>query len=137
MFKNPTDAELLSFLDEGLPVEQMTALEQQLRESEPLRTRLARLRSQQDAQGHTVSEIWRRGRVSCPSRHQLGSHLLGVLSPEVSDYINFHLSVVGCRYCAANLEDLKSANRQGEEVVLRRQKFFQSSAGYVRPGSDR
>ena len=132
MSHSPTDAELLAFLDEGLPVDRMTALEQLLRQSEPLRLRLARLRRQQDSHGHTVSEIWRRGRLSCPPRHQLGSHLLGVLPAELADYIDFHLAVVGCRVCAANLEDLKSASQTGVEATQRRQKFFQSSAGYVR-----
>ncbi|MCY2965534.1 MAG: hypothetical protein NT069_18205 [Planctomycetota bacterium] len=128
----PTDSELLAFLDEGLPVERMSALEQQLRDSEPLRQRLARLRSQQDAHGHTVSEIWRRNRLSCPTRHQLGSFLLGVVSNELADYVEFHLRTVGCRVCAANLDDLRSANQGQAEVAKRRQRFFQSSAGYVR-----
>lgn len=136
MSASPTDAELLAFLEEGLPVERMTALELLLRQSEPLRQRLARLRSQQDAHGHTVSEIWRRNRLSCPSRHQLGSFLLGVVSPELTGYIEFHLQTIGCRVCAANLDDLRTANQSTAEVRQRRERFFQSSAGYVRLGEN-
>jgi hypothetical protein len=131
-----TDAELLAYLDEGLPVERMTAIEGALRTSEDLRRRTAELRDQRDQQGHSVGEIWRRGRLSCPTRHQLGSYLLGALATDLSQYIAFHLETVGCRYCAANLDDLRQSQQaSSNETARRRQKFFQSSAGYVRePG---
>jgi hypothetical protein len=128
-----TDAELLSYLDEGLPVDRMAAVENALRASADLRNRTADLRSQRDEQGHSVGEIWRRGRLSCPTRHQLGSYLLGALPTDLAQYFRFHLETVGCRYCAANLEDLRLASSQSTaETSQRRQKFFQSSAGYVR-----
>lgn len=79
-----------------------------------------------------MSEIWRKARLSCPGRRQLGSYLLGALPPEWTDYIEFHLQTVGCRYCQANLADLQEAGQASEPVQRRRQKFFQSSAGYVR-----
>ena len=131
-----TDAELLAYLDEGLPVERMTAIEAALRSSEDLCRRTAELRDQRDQQGHSVGEIWRRGRLSCPTRHQLGSYLLGALANDLSQYIDFHLETVGCRYCAANLDDLRQSQQaSSNETTRRRQKFFQSSAGYVRePG---
>ena len=123
-----TDAELLAYLDEALPAERMAALEQALRQSEPLRNRTAALRQQRDEEGHSVGEIWRRGRLSCPTRHQLGSFLLGALAGELADYITFHLETVGCRYCNANLDDLRAASQSTEtEATQRRQKYFQSS----------
>jgi hypothetical protein len=128
-----TDAELLAYLDEGLPVERMAAVENALRASANLRNRTAALRLQRDEQGHSVGDIWRRGRLSCPTRHQLGSYLLGALPTELAQYFRFHLETVGCRYCAANLDDLRqSASQTAAETAQRRQKFFQSSAGYVR-----
>ncbi|MGE5192311.1 MAG: hypothetical protein ACM3U2_07385 [Deltaproteobacteria bacterium] len=128
-----TDVELLAYLDEGLPVERMTAVENALRASADLRNRAAALRMQRDEQGNSVGEIWRRGRLSCPTRYQLGSYLLGALPAELAQYFRFHLETVGCRYCAANLDDLRqSANQATAETAQRRQKFFQSSAGYVR-----
>ncbi|MBI3864570.1 MAG: hypothetical protein HY290_22030 [Planctomycetia bacterium] len=127
-----TDAELLAYLDEGLPVERMTAIETALRSSDELRTRTAELRDQRESQGHTVGEIWRRERLSCPTRHQLGSYLLGALEANLAQYIVFHLETVGCRYCAANLDDLRQAGQSNAaETTKRRQKFFQSSAGHV------
>lgn len=127
-----TDAELLGYLDEALPVERMAAIETQLRDSVGLRQRVAAVRGQRDSQGHTVSDIWRRGRLSCPDRRQLGSYLLGALPAESSAYIEFHLQTVGCRFCQANLGDLQEASQPTEAVARRRQKFFQSSAGLVK-----
>ena len=134
-----TDAELLAYLDEGLPVERMAAVENALRASANLRNRTAALRLQRDEQGHSVGDIWRRGRLSCPTRHQLGSYLLGALPTELAQYFRFHLETVGCRYCAANLDDLRQSASQGTaETAQRRQKYFQSSAGYVQKlGSQR
>ena len=128
-----TDIELLAFLDEGLLVERMAAIENALRQSAELRTRTAGLRQQRDSAGHSVGEIWRRERLSCPTRHQLGSFLLDALPAELTQYIQFHLQTIGCRYCAANLEDLRqSAQQASAETTQRRQKFFQSSAGHIR-----
>jgi len=130
---NFTDSELLAFLDEGLPVERMAAVENVLRQSAELRTRIAALRQQREVAGHSVGEIWRRGRLSCPTRHQLGSYLLDALPAQLTEYVTFHLETVGCRYCAANLDDLRQSSQQAlTEVAQRRQKFFQSSAGHLR-----
>src|SRR5437763_12745191 len=127
-----TDSELLAYLDEALPVERMAAVENALRASGDLRNRTAGLRMRRDEQGHSVGEIWRRGRLSCPTRHQLGSFLLDALPAEHADYIRLHLETVGCRYCVANLDDLRESQQPSTETAQRRQKFFQSSAGYVR-----
>lgn len=127
-----SDSDLLAFLDEALPVERMTAIEQELRASEPLRRHLAELVNGQEQTGHSVSQIWRRERLSCPTRRQLGSYLLGALEPQLGEYVRFHIETAGCRYCAANLADLQQAAQPTEAAAQRRQKFFQSSAGQLR-----
>jgi hypothetical protein len=127
-----TDPELLGYLDEALAVERMTAIEAELRTSAVLRQRVTGLRNNRDNQGHSVSDVWRRARLSCPGRGQLGSYLLGALPPEWTEYVEFHLQTVGCRFCQANLADLEEASRPNPAAAQRRQKFFQSSAGYVR-----
>lgn len=132
MSREFTDAVLLGYLDEALPVERMTAVEGELRASAALRERLSVLCSQRDEQGHSVGDVWRRGRLSCPGRKQLGSFLLGALDPAFRDYIEFHLQTVGCRYCAANLQDLQTESEGRGEAQQRRRKFFESSAGYMR-----
>ena len=130
-----TKAQLEAFLDESLPPEQMTAVENLLREDDGLSEQLAQLVGERDAGVHSLGAIWRRHRLSCPDRALLGSYLLEVLDPEHSSYVSFHVETVGCRLCSASLADLR---KQHEETELedswqRRQKYFQSSAGYLAP----
>ena len=125
--------ELEAYLDEALPSEEMARIEHALRQNPEYVEQLAAINSRRNAGMHTLGEIWRRHRLSCPSREQLGSYLLGVLPDEEAEYIAFHVEKVGCRPCRANLTDLE--NRQAEapqEVETRRRKYFQSSAGYLK-----
>lgn len=129
-----TDTELLAFLDEGLPAERMAAIENKLRTDLAFRQRIAALRNNRDQEGHGAGEIWRRWRLSCPTRQQLGTFLLGASEPAFADYIDFHIRTIGCRVCAANLDDLKSAQQPAGGTEARRRKYFQSSAGYLHSG---
>jgi hypothetical protein len=126
-----SDQQLLAYLDEMLPVEEMARVEKTLRASEPLRHRAASLIRRRDQGAHSVGEIWRRRRLSCPTRSQLGSFLLGTLSEEFAGYVSFHVRTIGCRPCAANLRDLEHALEATPEVRERRRKFYQTSAGYL------
>ena len=72
----------------------------------------------------SLGEIWRRRRLSCPSRQELSSYLLGVLPDDATQYLTFHVNVAGCRYCEANLADLKSQQAEPPgEVQERRRKY--------------
>jgi hypothetical protein len=128
-----TDGELLAWLDEALPADRMAAIERELRASETLGRRVAGLIRRRDQGAHTVGEIWRRHRLSCPTRTELGAYLLGTLEPETAEYIEFHIRTVGCRPCAANMTDLEEAARaeSTSEPERRRRRFFQSSAGQL------
>lgn len=128
-----SDDELLAYLDEMLPVERATACEAELRGSAELRQRLTLLIRRRDQGGHSVGEIWRRERLSCLTRSQLGSWLLGTLDDGLADYAEFHLQVIGCRACAANLDDLRRSQSPSDaNAAERRRKFFESSAGVLR-----
>src|SRR5215217_7478204 len=128
-----SNSELEAFLDEALPVQRMAVIEEALRSNDELQKRLTAVNGRRDAGVHSLGEIWRRHRLSCPSRQQLGSHLLGVLPREQSDYINFHIETIGCRYCTASINDLQSQQSAAEsDVAHRRQKYFQSSVGHLR-----
>lgn len=127
-----TDADLLSYLDEALPASEMANLEQTLRSDAACRTRLALLIAERDAGWHSVSSIWRRQRMSCPSRSQLGSYLLDVLPADEVQFVRLHLDATGCRFCQANLDDLR--HQQAElptTTESRRRKYFQSSVGHL------
>jgi len=135
MAKTFTPLELEAYLDEGLPPEQMACIEQTLRGDADLARRLAAINARRDAGVHSLGEIWRRQRLSGPTREQLGSYLLGALPKEAADYFAFHLEVIGCRLCRANLADLqKQQSERGDVAQTRRRKYFQSSAGYLRQG---
>ena len=133
----PTDfsnTELEAFLDESLPAERMAAIEDALRKSDALQQRLTAINGRRDAGVHSLGEIWRRHRLSCPPREQLGSFLLGVLPKGAADYVAFHLEIIECRFCAASIADLKAQQLAAEAEVAarRREKYFHSSAGYLR-----
>ena len=128
-----TDQELSAWLDEGLSAERMTQLEQQLRDDESLQIRLSQMIQHRDQGGHSVGEIWRRNRLSCPGRSELGGYLLGTLPQLQADYIDFHLLTVGCRLCQANLQDLQEHNENSSGPGARRRRFFESSAGLLNP----
>ncbi len=128
-----TDSELEAYLEEALPAELMASIEQAMRSDEKLRERLLTLIRQRDQGAHTVGAIWRRYRLSCPTREQLGSYLLNALDDDVRDYVQFHLETVECRYCQASLADLK--RKQSESDSQRRERtrrYFQSSIGRMR-----
>jgi hypothetical protein len=125
-------SELEAYLEESLPTERMTAIEEALRGNEELQKQLTAINGRRDAGVHSLGEIWRRHRLSCPSREQLGSYLLGVVPRETATYIKFHIEEVECRYCTASISDLKAQqSTAAPEVEKRRQKYFQSSVGHL------
>ena len=99
--------DLEAFLDEALPVAAMAELEERLRSDAALRRQLAEVCARRDAGVHSLAAIWRRHRITCPTREQLGSYLLGVLEPAHSAFLKIHLDQTGCRACQANLADLQ------------------------------
>ena len=130
-----TPADLELYLDEALPAEQMASIEIALRQDQRLLEQLAAINARRDAGVHSLGEIWRRHRLTCPAREQLAAHVLGTLAESAAAYIRFHVQTVGCRLCQANLTDLENQQAEASEVARgRRRKYFQSSAGYLRKG---
>lgn len=127
-----TDQMLLAYIEESLPSDVMSRIEIALREDDELRQRLGNLIARRDSGVHTVGDIWRRHRLSCPSREELGSYLLGAMMDDQADYVKFHVEQVGCRFCQSNLDDLSESHHR-DAVTARRRKYFQSSVGRLRP----
>ena len=133
MPRRVTQSELEAYLEEALPPQEMAAIELELRGQPELLKRLATINGRRDAGVHSVGEIWRRNRLSCASRQQLGSYLLGALDEQQAAYIQFHIDTIGCRVCQANLSDLSRQQEETVEIVeTRRTKYFQSTAGQLR-----
>ncbi len=136
MARRITQSDLQAYLDEALAPAEMTAIEAELRARPEWLQQLAAINARRDAGVHSVGEIWRRHRLSCPSREDLGSYLLGALETAHAQYFQFHLENIGCRLCQANLEDLRRQQEEAAEAVqVRRTKYFQSTAGHLRQNS--
>ncbi|HEX4143887.1 MAG TPA: hypothetical protein VHY91_10165 [Pirellulales bacterium] len=132
---SPTDTELLAYLDEALPSETMAEIERWLRAGAAALARLAEVSARRDAGVHSLGEIWRRHHLSCPSRQEWGSFVLGGLPAAQAEFCRFHLQTTGCRRCQANLADLERHQaREPAATATRRQRYFQSSAGRL-PGA--
>ena len=127
-----TDSDLEAFLEEALSPEEMATIEAASRNQPELMKQLATVAARREAGVHSLGAIWRRHRASCPSREHLGSYLLGALDDDHSEYIRFHIEIIGCRFCRANHDDLRRRQEEAAEATAtRRRRYFQSSAGYL------
>ena len=130
-----TQSELEAYLDEALPAAEMARVEKALRADGALAGRLTAIHARRNAGVQSLGEIWRGERLTCATREQLGGYLLRTLPEPLAAYIRFHLEQVGCRSCQANLADLESQQAESAAAVQsRRQRYFQSSVGRLRPG---
>ena len=77
-----------------------------------------------------LTEIWETQRLSCPKRSTLGAFLLETLEPEWFDYVDFHLTTLGCHFCRANLKDLKR-HKTTDEQRLFRKRIMESTVGFL------
>jgi len=77
----------------------------------------------------TVARVWREHRLTCLKRSTLGSYVLGVLDEPWFSYTQFHLDVVGCAMCVANLTDLEAEQDDDGGGVA--EDLFQSSVGFL------
>lgn len=126
----PNRSELVGYLEEALAAEDMARIEDHLRTSAAWRAALAEIRDEVDTGDHSVATIWRRHRLTCPSREQLWAYSEGGLLPDQEDYIGFHLKIIKCRWCSANLADVRVTKALvPPEDQTRRRRFFQTSVG--------
>lgn len=77
-----------------------------------------------------LTDIWKVQRFSCPKRSTIGAFLLGTLDKQWHDYVDFHLSTLGCRFCVANFEDIKSQSEKNKNTKLRA-RIMESTAGFL------
>jgi hypothetical protein len=123
-----TDAELRAYLNEQLPVVRSAEMEAALRGSSALSRRLEEILIEADRTDVSLEAIWRKRRLSCPARSTWALYLSGGLGDGLKQYLEFHLHTIGCRYCAANLDDL----RQNDPNAQRRtRRVFESSIGQL------
>ena len=132
-----SDAELEAYLDEALAPADMLAIEHALRTRPELIQQLAALNSRRNSGVHTLGEIWRRHRLSCPTRDEFQQYLDGKLDEAIASFLRFHVDTVGCRFCQANLEDLRQRIESQSDALpnaRRRGKIRQASAPMLKSG---
>ena len=117
--KQFTTSELEAYLDEALDPEEMVDIENRLRDDALLTAQLVAINGRRDAGVHSLGGIWRRYRVGCPSREELGSYLLNVLGTVLAAHIKFHVDTIGCRMCRANIADMQQQTKEatGQRVL--------------------
>ncbi|HBN78549.1 MAG TPA: hypothetical protein DD473_22610 [Planctomycetaceae bacterium] len=133
-----SDEDLLAYADELLNLVTASTIEAKLRKDSSLRERLQALLDGRDSGSISIGEVWRHGRISCPSRSEMGLYLMNALEAERLDYVAFHLESIGCAYCQATLEELKTAAESLElnaQDTQRRERLFASSAGFLQSRS--
>jgi RNA polymerase sigma factor (sigma-70 family) len=77
-----------------------------------------------------LTDIWESQRLSCPKRSTLGEFLLETLPPEWFDYVDFHLTTMGCHFCRASFKDLQE-QQSNEQHTHFRQRILTSTAGFL------
>jgi len=105
----PITRELIrEFLNETLSSERMAMVERLAREDPAINERIAEEREAMQRGDHSLGAMWQEHQVSCPTREQLGGYLIEAVEPDYLKYVEFHLEVIECGICQANLEDLKT-----------------------------
>jgi uncharacterized protein YbaR (Trm112 family) len=123
-----TREQLHAYLDDALDDAETARIEKLIRTSAAVRTRLTKAREERDRGEHTLGAVWRRERLSCLTREQLGGYLHGVLDKELNAYIDFHLKTIVCPCCRANLDDLREKQAEQAAQTRRRRRYFETSA---------
>ena len=132
MAQSITQRDLEAYLDEALPATEMARVEAAVRADPRLLEQLSAINARRDAGVHSLGEIWRRSRLTCPTRETLGALLLGTLPPEQADYIRFHLETIGCRPCQASYADLRQRLVESAPAAqVRRKRYFKSSWAFA------
>ena len=80
-----------------------------------------------------LTEVWEDHRPSCPKRSTIGGYHLNTLDPGWHSYVDFHLNKLGCRFCLANLHDLKASDDKAQ-LDRMRQRIMQSTVGFLKKG---
>jgi RNA polymerase sigma factor (sigma-70 family) len=82
-----------------------------------------------------LTDIWEARRLSCPNRGTLDAFLRETLSPDWFDYVDFHLTTMGCHFCRASFKDLQE-QQTSEQNTQFRQRILTTTAGFLSRPAD-
>jgi len=77
-----------------------------------------------------LTDLWEYFRFSCPKRNTIGAYMLGTLEPDWQQYVDFHLNLLGCRFCRANLDDLQSQSQETRQEAFQA-RIMESTVGFL------
>jgi hypothetical protein len=77
-----------------------------------------------------IRATWGDNLLSCLKRNTVGAYALAALDTDWSNYVAFHVEIVGCEVCLANLDDLK--REKGTATETMKERFFASSIGFLK-----
>jgi RNA polymerase sigma factor (sigma-70 family) len=77
-----------------------------------------------------LTDLWEYYRFSCPKRNTIGAYMLGTLEPDWHKYVEFHIKVLGCRFCQANLDDLQSQSQETQQEAFHA-RIMESTIGFL------
>jgi len=77
-----------------------------------------------------LTEIWASTRLSCPKYSTIGAFLLERLESQWFEYVDFHLTTLGCQFCRANYKDLQRQQSQ-EQHTLFQKEILASTIGFL------
>ncbi len=78
-----------------------------------------------------LTDIWKTQRFSCPKRSTIGAFFLGTLDKQWHEYTDFHINKIGCQFCLANLEDIKTENAKKKDTKFQ-SKIMESTVGFLK-----
>lgn len=78
-----------------------------------------------------LTEIWEEQRLSCLKRSTLAAFLREDLSPEWFDYVDFHLTTMGCHFCRASFKDLQGRQQISRQQEDLGQRIMASTIGFL------
>ena len=123
-----TKAMLRDYLQDALPDAEMAGVEAALRENAKVQALLKDILQEIDRGEHSIGAIWRRERLSCPTRDQIGSFLLQALDDDLMGYVEFHLKTIGCPACQANFDDLEKKQARADAATAKRRDSILNSS---------
>ena len=78
----------------------------------------------------SLTDLWEYYRFSCPKRNTIGAYMLGTLEPDWHQYVEFHLNILGCRFCRANLDDLQNQSHETQQEAFQA-RIMESTIGFL------
>jgi len=93
-------------------------------------SRLASPDTEPELPDSLLTDLWEYYRFSCPKRNTIGAYMLGTLEPDWHKYVEFHIKVLGCRFCRANLDDLQSQSQATKQEAFQA-RIMESTIGFL------